>query len=61
MIEMFQSSGFRVVSANGINNILMDYPRLFAGHRRKLRHALGSGQWVQYVVIPTSLDASSQQ
>ncbi|MFC7361109.1 class I SAM-dependent methyltransferase [Nocardioides astragali] len=61
MIEMFQSTGFRVVSANGINNITMEYPRLFAGHRRKLRHALGSAQWVQYVVVATSLDVGSQR
>lgn len=53
MVEMFEASGFRVDSITGINSILMDHPRLFAGHRRKLRHALGPAQWIQYVVVAT--------
>lgn len=53
MVDLFESTGFDVVSVNGINNILMDQPHLFRGHRRKLRHALGTAQWIQYVVVAT--------
>lgn len=61
MIAMFEGTGFTVASIDGINNIIWDRPRIFAGHRRKLRHALGSAQWIQYVVTATPVDASSQR
>ena len=57
MVDMFESTGYDVVSADGVNNIIKVVPAFGRGHRRKLRHLLGPTQWVQYVVVarPTRL------
>ena len=48
MTEMFESTGYDVVSAEGVNNIIKEMPAFGRGHRRKLRHLLGPAQWIQY-------------
>lgn len=54
MNEMFESCGYRIVASEGVNNIIHDIPALGLGHRRKLRHLLGSAQWMQYVILAQS-------
>lgn len=51
MIDLFESTGYEVVSCEGVNNIIRDVPAFGRGHRRKLRHLLGQAQWVQFVVV----------
>lgn len=51
MIDLFESSGYEVLTCTGVNNIIRDVPALGRGHRRKLRHLLGPAQWIQYVVL----------
>lgn len=51
MHHLFESSGFEVVSSEGVNNIVREYPHAWRGHRRKLRHLLRDTQWMQYVLV----------
>lgn len=51
MIEMFEDCGYEVLASEGVNNIIREVPAFGRGHRRKLRHLLGSAQWVQYVIL----------
>lgn len=57
MVGLFESCGYSVLTCDGVNNIVRDVPRLGRGHRRKLRHLLGSAQWIQYVIVAKVADA----
>ena len=53
MVEMFESSGYRVTLARGVNSLTRQDPVFWRGHRRKLRHLLRDAEWMQFIIMAT--------